>query len=133
MKKVLLAVAFSLSALTTAAAQSVAGEWDASMNTPGGPRPFKILFVQEGEKLTGTVKRATGDVPLEGTIKGTAVKFRYMISYNGNPLSMEVTSTLDGNAMKGSIDIAGQMQEEFLARRAGATPPLHEPQPPQHR
>ena len=34
-------------------------------------------------------------------VKGTAVKFRYMITYNGNPLSMEVTSTLDGNAMPG--------------------------------
>lgn len=133
MKKVLLAVALSFSALSTAAAQSVAGEWDASMNTPGGPRPFKILFMQEGEKLSGTVKRATGDVPLEGTIKGTAVKFRYMISYNGNPLSMEVSSTLDGNAMKGSIDIAGQMQEEFLAKRAVATPPLHEPPSPSNR
>ncbi len=133
MKKVLLAVALSLSALTSAAAQSVAGEWDASMNTPGGPRPFKILFVQEGEKLTGTVKRATGDVPLEGTIKGTAVKFRYMINYNGNPISMDVTSTLDGDAMKGSIDIAGQMQEAFLAKRAGAAAPLREPPSPSHR
>ena len=133
MKKLLLTVALSLSALTTAAAQSVAGEWDASMNTPGGPRPFKIVFVQEGEKLSGMVKRAAGDVPLEGTVKGSAVRFRYMINYNGNPLSMEVTSTLDGNAMKGSIDIAGQMQEAFLAKRAAATPPLHEPKPPTSR
>ena len=124
MKKLLLTVAMSLTALATAAAQSVAGEWDASMNTPGGPRPFKIVFVQEGEKLTGMVKRPTGDVPLEGTIKGTAVKFRYVISYNGNPLTMEVTTTLSGNEMKGAIDIAGQMQDEFSAKRTGsATPP----------
>ncbi len=122
-KKLLLTVALSLTAVATAAAQSVSGEWDASMNTPGGPRPFKIVFVQEGEKLTGTVKRATGDVPLEGTIKGTAVKFRYTINYNGNALPMEVTTTLSGNEMKGSIDIAGQMQDEFTARRTGSTPP----------
>jgi len=127
MKKLLLTVAMSLTALTSAAAQSVAGEWDASMNTPGGPRPFKIMFVQTGEQLTGTVKRATGDVPLEGTIEGTAVKFRYAIIYNGGPLTMEVTSTLVGNELKGSI-IAGQMQEEFAARRAVASRPPDEQQ-----
>jgi hypothetical protein len=33
---------------------------------------------------------------------------------------MEVTSTLAGNEMKGSVDIAGQMQEAFTAKRAGA-------------
>jgi len=120
MKTLLLTVAMSLTALSTAAAQSVAGEWDASMNTPGGPRPFKVLFVQNGEQLTGTVKRATGDVPLEGTIRGSAVKFRYMINYNGSPLAMEVSSTLAGDEMKGSIDIASQMQEAFVAKRAGA-------------
>jgi len=119
MKKLLLTFAMSLTALSTAAAQSIAGEWDASMNTPGGPRPFKVIFVQRGEALTGTVKRASGDVPLEGTIKGTAVKFRYMINYNGNPTTMEVTSTLSGDEMKGAVEIASQMQEEFVARRAG--------------
>jgi len=123
MKKLLLTIAMSLTALTTAAAQSVAGEWDASMNTPGGPRPFKVIFVQSGETLTGTVKRATGDVPLEGTIKGTAVKFRYMINYNGSPIAMEVTSTLSGNDMKGQVEIASQMQEAFVATRAGAATP----------
>jgi len=123
MKKLLLTVAMSLTALTTAAAQSVAGEWDASMNTPGGPRPFKVIFVQSGETLTGTVKRATGYAPLEGTIKGTAVKFRYMINYNGSPIAMEVTSTLSGNDMKGQIEIASQMQEAFVATRAGAAAP----------
>ena len=48
MKKMLLALVLGFAALGTAGAQSVSGEWDASMNTPGGPRPFKILFVQEG-------------------------------------------------------------------------------------
>ena len=123
MKTLMLTVAMSLTALSTAAAQSVAGEWDGAMNTPGGPRPMKLVFVQSGETLSGTVKRASGDVPLEGTVKGTAVKFRYMINYNGSPIAMEVTSTLAGNEMKGSVDIAGQMQEAFTAKRAGTVSP----------
>ena len=134
LKKLFLTVAMSLTALTTAAAQSVAGEWDASMNTPGGPRPFKIVFVQEGEKLTGTVKRASGDVPLDGTIKGNEVKFRYMINYNGNPLAMTMTATLAGNALTGTVDIGGQMQDEFAAKRAAAAaPPFASPSHPDAR
>ena len=45
------------------------------MNTPGGVRSFRILFKQDGEKLTGTVKREAGDAPLEGTVTGNNVKF----------------------------------------------------------
>ncbi|HYW51451.1 MAG TPA: hypothetical protein VE861_12645 [Gemmatimonadaceae bacterium] len=127
LKKLLLTAALSVVAVATAAAQSISGEWDAAMNTPGGPRPFKVMFVQDGEKLTGTVKRSFGDLPLEGTIKGNDIKFRYMQPYNGNQLTMTVTTTLAGTEMKGQVDIAGQMQEAFSAKRAAAatTPNPH--------
>jgi len=127
MRKFLVSAALSLCALVGAGAQSVSGEWDASMNTPGGARTFKIVFTQDGETLTGTVKRPSGDVPLEGTVKGSEVKFRYMINYGGNPIAMAMTATLAGNEMKGSVDIAGQMQDEFTARRAAAAPPMADP------
>ncbi len=121
MKNLLLALGLSLMTATGAAAQSLSGAWDGSMNTPGGPRPVALVLVQDGEKLTGTVKRPTGDVPLEGTVKGTEVKFRYMINYGGNPIAMEVSATLGGASdMKGSVDIAGQVKEEFTAKRAAA-------------
>lgn len=111
-----LTLAGSLSA-APAAAQSIAGEWDAAMNTPGGVRNFKIVFQADSGKLTGTVKRASGDVPLEGTIKGNAVRFSYTIDYNGNPLLLTVNATLDGDVLKGTIDLGGNAEEEFSARR----------------
>jgi len=99
-------------------AQSVAGMWDASMNTPGGARPFKVDFKQDGEKLTGTVKRESGDLPLQGTIKGKVVEFSYTVIYNGNALTLTVTATVDGNAMKGTVSFGGQAEEQFSATRA---------------
>jgi hypothetical protein len=125
MKTLLLPIMAGLIITTSAAAQSVSGAWDGSMNTPGGARPVILTLVQDGEKLTGTVKRPTGDVPLEGTIKGSEVKFRYMITYGGNPIAMAVTATLTGaNDMKGSVNIADQVNEEFTAKRAApASPP----------
>lgn len=122
MRLVLLSlVAAALFAVPSASAQSavsVAGEWNASMNTPGGPRAFKILFVQQGDSLSGTVKRATGDVPLKGIVKGSDVTFSYTIDYGGSPITLTVTAAVAGDAMKGSIDLSGGVAEAFSAERA---------------
>lgn len=119
MKRFLLSLVVASATLgTAAAAQSIAGEWDAAMNTPGGVREFKIVFQVRGDTLSGTVKRATGDVPLTGTIKGNAVKFSYTVSYGGNDLVLTMTATVDGDTMKGTVDFAGAGQDEFSAKRA---------------
>lgn len=121
-KKFVVALALSFVAVVSAAAQSVTGDWDASMNTPGGTRTFRLVLKQEGEKLTGTVKREAGDVPLEGTVVGSAVKFAYSINYGGNPITLTMTAVLAGDEMKGQVDIASQMQDVFSAKRVVAKP-----------
>ena len=123
MKKLLLTLALSLIALTTTAAQSLTGDWDASMNTPGGTRNFRLVFRQDGEKLTGTVKREAGDVPLDGTVTGNTVKFSYSIAYNGNPITLTMTAVVAGDEMKGEVDIASQMKDVFQAKRAATVKP----------
>ena len=124
MNRIFLAVAVCSAALTSAgSAQSIAGEWDASFNTPGGTRSFKIVFQVSGDTLTGTVKREAGDVPLLGTIKGTAARFSYTVEYNGNPLQLTITATVTGDSMKGTVDFAGAGEDEFWAKRAPAPRP----------
>jgi hypothetical protein len=119
MKRLLFAWFVATTALaTTATAQTIAGEWDATMNTPGGIRNFKIEFHVSGDTLTGTVHRAAGDVPLRGTIKGNAVTFSYTINYNGNDLVLTMTTTVDGDTMKGTVDFGGAAEDEFSAKRA---------------
>ena len=106
-------------------APSIAGEWDAEMTTPGGVRSFKIVFQVTGEKLTGTVKRAAGDVPLTGTIKGDTVRFSYSVLYNDNALELTMEAVVSGDLMKGTVDFGGAAQDAFSARRAkpaGAPP-----------
>ena len=124
MRKFLLAFALTVCAMTSAVAQSVTGDWDASMNTPGGVSTFRIVFKQDGEKLTGTVKRASGDVPLEGTVTGTNVTFAYTILYQGSPVALTMTAVLSGDEMKGQVDIASKMQDAFSAKRVAAAKPF---------
>lgn len=114
-------VVAAFAAAPTASAQGaaqVAGEWNATMNTPGGPRAFKVVFVQTGDSLSGTVKRATGDVPLKGSVKGNEVTFSYTIDYGGNAIALTVIATVTGDAMKGAIDLPGGVTEAFTAERA---------------
>jgi len=124
MKRLILLAAVFCAALTSAvSAQSIAGEWDASINTPGGARSFKIIFRVSGDTLTGTVKREAGDVPLYGTVKGDAVRFSYTVNYNGNPLELTITATVTGDSMKGTVDFAGAAEDEFSAKRAAPPRP----------
>jgi hypothetical protein len=124
MRAFVLALAVALFvAAPPAAAQStanVAGEWNATMNTPGGPREFKIVFTQQRDSLGGTVKRASGDVTLKGSVTGDVVRFEYTVDYGGNAITLGVTATVSGNTMKGSIDLTGGVLESFSAVRASA-------------
>lgn len=124
MKRLFVSAVLAFCALTSAAAaQSIAGEWDAQMNTPGGVRTFKLVFTVSGDTLTGTVKRDAGDVPLVGTIKGNAVRFTYYVTYNGNPLALTMTATVDGDSMTGTVNMGGEAEDEFSAKRASAKQP----------
>ena len=121
MRKLFAVLIASAISTTSLAAQNVAGTWDASYNTPGGPRAFKVVLTQEGEKLTGVVKREQGDSPLVGTARNDSVKFVYQIEYNGSKLDMTVAAKVTADGMKGIVDFAGQAQEPFEAKKVTGT------------
>ncbi|MBI3567756.1 MAG: hypothetical protein HY084_06075 [Gemmatimonadetes bacterium] len=125
MRRFLIALALAaFAAVPSARAQSAAGEWDAMINTPGGPRSFKVILQVKGDSLAGTVKRAAGDSPLAGTVKGNDITFWYTIDYGGSPLGMTVTAKLAGDdEMKGTIDMGGNATDVFAAKRSAPKPP----------
>src|SRR5688500_20208275 len=86
MKTLLLAALLLSPSATTPFSQtgSIAGEWDAEVTTPGGGRSVRIVFQVEGEKLTGPVKRASGDGPLAGTNKGDTDGLSHSVHENDN-------------------------------------------------
>ena len=106
-----------LLATGTFAQKSVEGEWDGVFNTPGGARPFKFVLKVDGEKLTGTAKRSSGDVPLTGTIKGSDITFSYTISYNNNPVTLTYTGKVNGDSMSGTVMFNETAGDEWSAKR----------------
>lgn len=123
MKKVIISTVFAIAFVAfcagTMAAQtpSVAGEWDASMNTPGGPVPLGLVFKVDGEKLTGTAKRSKGDVPLAGTVKGSDITFSYTIDYNGNDITLTFTGKVTGDTISGNVSFGGNADDVWSAKR----------------
>lgn len=131
MKKILFSaiLVFGLALVFTASASaqtSVAGEWDGSLNTPGGARPVKLIFKVDGEKLTGTAKRSSGDVPLTGTIKGSDIAFSYTVNYNGNDLTLTFTGKVSGDGISGTVSFGGQAEDSWSAKRTPAEKPKTE-------
>ncbi len=121
MYAVVAAAIVSVTTVTSVEAQSVAGDWDANYDSPGGPIAFKLALKVDGEKLTGTVKRSAGDSPLVGTVKGDTVRFSYSIKYGDNELEVTISAQVTGGAaMKGTVDFAGQVQEAFAAKKVSA-------------
>jgi len=107
------------------AAQSstVAGGWDATMNTPGGPRPFGLTLKVDGEKLTGTVTRSNGEMPLVGTVKGNDISFSYIISYNDHDLELSFTGKVSGDSIAGNVSFGGNGDSDWGAKRKSAAAP----------
>lgn len=103
-----------------AQAKSVDGEWDASMNTPGGEVPMKLVLKADGEKLTGTVKRSRGDAAISGTIKGNDISFYYTVDYNGNSLTISFTGKVTGDTMSGTVSFGGNAEDQWSAKRSPA-------------
>jgi hypothetical protein len=93
------------------------------METPGGTSTFQLDLKVRGDTLSGIVKRARGDVPLSGIVKGDVVAFSYTIDYNGNPFTLTVHATVSGNTMTGTVDLGGNGDEPFSAKRAAAARP----------
>jgi hypothetical protein len=129
MKRVIFTTVFAIGLILLGAGSmaaqtsSVAGEWDASMNTPGGPRPFTLVFKVDGEKLTGTVKRSTGELQLTGTIKGNDINFVYTVNYNGHDLDLSFSGKVSGDTMGGTVSFGGNGDDEWSAKRAAVTKP----------
>ena len=61
---------------------------------------------QTDNKLTGSCQSDTGEVKLTGTVDGKKVTFKVNAEYNGSPLTVTYTGTIDdaGN-IQGDVDV----------------------------
>jgi hypothetical protein len=80
---------------------------DNGPSTTTSPETKVTRFVQTDDKVTGSCKAADKEVPVTGTLEGKKVTWKYDMDYNGSPLTLTYTATLDDSEkITGSVEVA---------------------------
>src|SRR5260370_20029485 len=108
--------------LTLAMAADISGKWTGDMPGRGGDTaPTTFTFKVDGEKLTGGVAGAQGEMPIqEGKIAGNQISFSTTFDAGGNSIKILYKGTLSGDQMKMTREREGSGQpREFTLKRPG--------------
>jgi len=108
MKKFLVTSVLAFSTSTFAAgAPSVSGQWAVHNSIAGNESDQNCTLVQTDNKITGTCKSAEGkDLAVTGSIDGNKVTWQYDSEYNGSPLTLIYTATLDDSGkIAGNVEV----------------------------
>lgn len=89
------------------AAADVAGAWNlAYTNTEGQTRVSVLELKVAGEKLSGSIASARGEVELdEGRVQGDRITFTVIRKGNGDEITISFEGTVDGDKMKLQMQI----------------------------
>ena len=108
MKKLLAfsALVFASSAFA-AGAPSLTGQWSIHNSIAGNESDQACKWVQTDNKLTGTCKNQEDkDVAIAGSLDGKKLTWQYESEYNGSPLTLVYTATLDDSGkITGSVEV----------------------------
>jgi hypothetical protein len=86
-------------------AQTVAGNWRLSLETPHGPMGGSLLLKQDGSKISGTCEvEHMGSLPLTGSQENAKVSLS--IEMPGGE-TFKLLGSLEGGKMSGTTDPAG--------------------------
>jgi len=123
--KTLIRTACSLALLLAVAiAADMSGKWMGDVPGRGGDTaPATFDFRVDGEKLTGSVAGAQGDVPIqERKIAGNQISFSTTLDAGGNSIKILYKGALSGDQMKMTSEREGSGQpREFTIKRSGTS------------
>lgn len=107
MKKLLAVSALLLaSSVFAAAAPSLTGQWTIHNSIAGNDSDQDCKLVQADNKISGTCKSEDKEVKITGSLDGNKLTWQYESEYNGNPLTLIYTATLDDSGkIAGSVEV----------------------------
>jgi hypothetical protein len=115
----MLAATALLSAAAFAADANIAGEWDMAVETQAGTGTPHFSFRQDGSTLSGTYKGQLGEAPITGTIKGNEATWSFKVSAQGMDLTITYSGTVDGNTIKGKMQLGDMAEGTFTGKKSG--------------
>jgi hypothetical protein len=97
-------------------AANVAGAWKIKMMGRNGEVTNDLTITQSGGTLTGTLKTAQAEAPINGTIDGNNIDFTVKVTGRNGDQTNEYKGTVDGDTMKGTMS-NGQRMADFTGAR----------------
>jgi len=110
MKRILGTTLVLLIGILSAAAQSasVAGSWDVTIESPQGKRDAVLVIKQDGGKLTGAMKSARGERPLDSVkLEGNDITLVMTANVQGQDMVFTYKGKVEKDSMKGDADFGG--------------------------
>jgi hypothetical protein len=96
----------------------VAGTWNIAIDIGGTTATPSVTFKQEGETLTGTYSsQMLGEQKVTGSVKGNAITFEFTASFDGNPVKVTYSGTVDKTTMKGKVTFGDMGEGTFTAKK----------------
>jgi hypothetical protein len=89
-----------------AGAPALNGQWTIHNSIAGNESDQICKFVQTENQLTGSCKTDDKEVQISGSLDGKKVTWKYESDYNGSPLTLTYTATLDeSEKITGSVEV----------------------------
>jgi hypothetical protein len=99
------ALLFASSAFA-AGAPSLTGQWSVHNSIAGSESDQECKFVQTDNQLAGSCKSDDKEVKITGSLDGKKLTWKYDSDYNGTPLTLTYTATLDDSGkIAGSVEV----------------------------
>jgi hypothetical protein len=95
--------------VTTAQAQKPGvGTWDLTTISPNGEAKSTLVISEVDGKLKAVGKSANGERPYDSVaVDGSKITLVVTISFNGSPMTITYTGTLEAAKMGGEADFGG--------------------------
>ncbi len=82
---------------------NVDGTWETVTQSPMGNQGATVTVVSAGDSFTGTFSGALGSTEItDGKVDGDTISWSVNISVP-MPMTLEITATVDGDALSGSV------------------------------
>ena len=104
---------------STGAMMSAAGTWSLEITGPtGNQMPATLNIKQDGNKISGTVTSQLGESELKPTtLNGSNFDATLVLNMGGQPIDAQVSGTVDGETMKGTITLPSIAPLPFTGKR----------------
>jgi hypothetical protein len=110
MRKAGVAILFALLVAAVAPAADekpvdVSGTWTMTRTTPDGERTSSVVFVQDGERLTVTMKGRHFTVTGPGSVKGSSIEWSFTHETSMGTVTSVYKGTVAGDTMSGELTV----------------------------